>query len=324
MNNTKPNIFVTISCCCLILLVIININKIKNHMADMLEQNPNIILANVSKYTLKQDFIYVQHTDTFTPFSKQDLKNIIYSAVDSGWNNFTFYCPKEYTNCVHDITELTDDQEALTHLNNFVHPYNSFSNLKTTIADSGEINLNIEYLYTQEKIEKINKVVDDFISKNITSEMEDYEKIKVIHDYIINNSKYDVERNNQKNSKYDSYTAYGPLIEGYATCNGYTDAMAIFLNKLGYKNYKIATTPEDENSTGHIWNAVFVNGRWLHLDATWDDPVSEDNKDYLLHKYFLITNDELLKADEGKVVVKEHNFLKNIYSEFKETNEKES
>ena len=92
--------------------------------------------------------------------------------------------------------------------------------------------------------------------------------------------------------------------------------MAIFLNKFGIKNYKIATTPENENSTGHIWNAVYINDKWLHLDITWDDPVAESGKDYLLHKYFLVTNEELQKADEGKVVVTEHNFLKNIYSEF--------
>ena len=214
------------------------------------------------------------------------------------------------------ITNITNDQEILTHLNNFVNPYNSFSNIKTIISESGEINLNVNYLYTQDKINEIEKKVNEIIKNNITNEMDDYEKIKVIHDYLINNSKYDVKRNNEKTSKYDSYTAYGPLIEGYATCNGYTDAMAIFLNRLGYKNFKIATTPDNENLTGHIWNAVYINNRWLHLDVTWDDPVSENGQDYLLHKYFLITDEELKKADEGKVVVTEHNYLKNIYSEF--------
>lgn len=316
MNN-KSTFLITIFCSILIFVITININKISSFLVNTLEENPKIIKENKSIYALNESFEFVSSTTDFTPLSKQDLKNIIYTTVDSGWNNFTFYCPNEYSKCVKDIMDITNDQEILTHLNNFVSPYNSFSNIKTTISDSGEITLNIKYLYTDDKINAINKKIDEVLKNNINDSMDDYEKIKVIHDYIINNAKYDVKRNNENISQYNSYIAYGPLIEGYATCNGYTDAMALFLNKLGYKNFKIATTPDDKNLTGHIWNAVYLNNKWLHLDVTWDDPVSEDDKDYLLHKYFLITDEELKKADEGKVVVTEHNYLKNIYSEFK-------
>lgn len=315
MNN-KTAIITTLLCCGLIVLIIINLDTINNFLASQLETNPKVIIKKKNDYSLNQDFEFVQISKEFIPLSKQDLKNIIYTTIDRGWKNFTFYCPNEYVKCVDDITEITDDQELLTHLNNFVNPYNSFSNIKTTISESGEITLDINYLYSKEKIEAINKKVDEIIKNTITDDMDDYDKIKTIHDYLINNSKYDVKRNDEKDSKYDSYTAYGPLIEGYATCNGYTDAMAIFLNRFGYKNYKIATTPDDKNLTGHIWNAVYVGDRWVHLDVTWDDPVSEDGKDYLLHKYFLITDNELKKADEGEVVVTEHNYLKSIYSEF--------
>lgn len=317
MNVNKPNIFIILLCCFFILLTIFNINPIKNKIANLLDVDYKITEVSPSKYALETKFEYVQHTDEFTPYSKQDIMNVIYTTIDNGWNNFNFYCPKEYTKCIDDITEITDDQEILTHINNFVHPYNSFSNLKTKIKDNGEITLNIDYLYTFDEVKTLEDKVSSLIKELITEDMDDYEKIKTVHDYIINNSKYDISRNNDKASSYNSYTAFGPLIEGYATCNGYTDAMAIFLNELGYKNYKIATTPENRNLTGHIWNAVYVNDKWLHLDVTWDDPVSDDGKDYLLHKYFLVTNEELIVADQGDVVVTEHNFLKRIYSEFK-------
>ena len=140
--------------------------------------------------------------------------------------------------------------------------------------------------------------------------MTNYEKIKVLHDYIINNAKYDVERNKNGDSKYLSYIAYGPLFEGYATCNGYTDLMAIFLNKMGYDNYKIATTPEEisYSATGHIWNAVKVDGKWLHLDLTWDDPISDINVSR--DTYFLIDTKTLEKINDGT-----HKFDKAIYKE---------
>ena len=95
--------------------------------------------------------------------------------------------------------------------------------------------------------------------------------------------------------------------------------MAIFLTKLGFDNYEIATTPEkiSNSATGHIWNAVYYSGKWLHLDLTWDDPVSNDNKDYLFHTYFLINNEEMKKADTGQTIIEEHNFNKEYYLEFK-------
>ena len=87
--------------------------------------------------------------------------------------------------------------------------------------------------------------------------------------------------------------------------------MAIFLSKMGYENFKIATTNE---TTGHVWNVVKINEEWLHLDLTWDDPVSSDGKDYLYHKYFLINTEGLKKADEN-ITSKEHEFNLAIYNE---------
>ena len=80
------------------------------------------------------------------------------------------------------------------------------------------------------------------------------------------------------------------------------------LNRFGIKNYKIA-------SKTHVWNAVFIDGKWLHLDLTWDDPVSERGP-MLDDKYFLITTDELVEADNGETDT--HIFDKTIYLEFNE------
>ena len=105
---------------------------------------------------------------------------------------------------------------------------------------------------------------------------------------------------------YRSDIAYGPLFEGYGVCGGYTDLMELFLERMQVKSYKIS-------SNQHIWNAVYINGTWKHLDLTWDDPVSMDKKDYLEHSYFLIDTYKLLKQETTQ-----HNFNQEIYSELKE------
>ena len=82
--------------------------------------------------------------------------------------------------------------------------------------------------------------------------------------------------------------------------------MALFLDKLGFKNYKIF-------SPKHTWNCVFVDGSWRHLDLTWDDPVTSNGEDRLEYNFFLITDDELEEKNTGQ-----HNYDRTIYVELNE------
>ncbi len=311
-------LIIPIICIILIAITVVFLNPLTDTFAEIVSSEPELIIKENNNYTKDIDYLYVQRTDDYIPYSYQDLLNIYYSVINNGWDQFTFYCPEEYTKCLNDVSQISSDELILTHLNNYVHPFNSFTNVKTSINENGEINLTIEYLYTDAEISAINTKADEILATILTNEMNDYEKIKTIHDYIVNNVKYDIERNEENDSKYNSYTAYGPLFEGYATCNGYTDLMAIFLTKIGFNNFKVATTPDEisYSTTGHIWNAVYLNDEWLHIDLTWDDPVSSDGKDYLFHTYFLVSTEAMKEADQGETVIEEHNFNPLFYLEF--------
>ena len=319
MKVFMQKMLIPLLCLFILIFVFFNANNWTDKLATLTLNDPKIIIPSKDEYAKQEDFLFVQNVEDFTPYSKGDLKNIYYTIVNNGWKEFTFYCPSEYTNCLEDVREISNDQDLLTHLNNFVHPFNSFSNVETLISKAGDVTVSIHYFYTSEQIVEITQKVDELYNTLITNDMDDYTKILTIHDYIINNTKYDVERNDSGESTYHSYIAYGPLFEGMATCNGYTDAMALFLEKIGLNNFKIAMTPEDnQNSEGHVWNAVYLDNQWLHLDLTWDDPVSNDGTDYLQHKYFLITTEQLNEIDtSGEVQVLEHQFKKNIYLEMK-------
>ena len=62
----------------------------------------------------------------------------------------------------------------------------------------------------------------------------------------------------------------------------------------------------------HVLRPLYgkVDGKWLHLDSTWDDPVASDGNQYLLHNFFLIDTKTLLDLDTV-----EHSFGKNVYKE---------
>lgn len=292
-----------------ILLVFVGwfIDPITNKIASALDKKPNIVVKSKNSYYRDYNFEFVQNATNFVPYSYQELLNIIYTMLNSGWEEFTFYCPDEYSDCLNDVESISQDNVLLTHINNFVHPYNNFENIKTSYYESGEVTIKLEKLYSKNDIVKLNSKIDEIIKENITDDMTDEEKIKTIHDYIINNTKYDQERNEKNTSPYHSNTAIGPLFEGYAICSGYADAMELFLEKFNIKSFKVA-------STMHIWNSVYINNTWKQLDLTWDDPLTSTNEDYLYYKYFLIDANDLTKLDTE---TNQHVFDKNIYLELK-------
>lgn len=290
-----------IICLLVTCFVLLNMDSISNKLANFIDNEKKVALSHSNEYYKDYDFKFVNHSKDYIPYSYQDLLNIIYSILNNGWDIFTFYCPNEYEECINDINKIGDDENLLSNINNFVHPYNSFSKINIESSPTGEITIKITKLYNDSEINKINSGIDEMFQNIITEDLTDKDKILKMHDYIINNTKYDIDK------KYEySYTAIGPLSYGTAVCSGYADLMAIILTKLGYRNFKVA-------SDTHVWNAILIDGEWLNLDLTWDDPITiNSDVDTLLHQFYLINTEKLLEFDTT-----DHNFDTTIYQELK-------
>ncbi len=277
--------------------IILYINKYLN-------SNKKITIEK-NKYYRNYDFNFVQNTDNFSPKNYQDILNIYYTVINSGQNSFTFYCPIEFKNCIKDVKMLANDQNTLSDINNYVHPYNGFSHIESEYDNLGRVTINITHNYTNDEITEINNKIDKLSGQLINSNLSLEDNIKNVHDYIINNSKYDSYRSDEKIVNYKSDIAYGPLFQGYALCGGYTDLMQLFLEKMNVKNIRVS-------SENHIWNSLLINNSWRHLDLTWDDPVASDGLDYLEYNYFLIDTNRLLEIEQTQ-----HNFNLDHYIELK-------
>ncbi len=259
---------------------------------------------NDSDYRKKENYEYVKINEDTTIKSEDDAKNAIYTFLDAGWQEYTIKCDPDYLSCVNDVKKMVENNTYLTDLSNFIHPFNTFNKVNTTFNSTGRITLKKENRYTDEQIKKLTEKVNEIYNNIYDSSKNVKENIKIFHDYIINNTKYD-SSNTTGLSDINSSTAYGVLLEGSGICSGYADAMSLFLEKMNIKNYRIS-------SNTHVWNLVFVEGVWLHLDLTWDDPITSDGSDMLSNKYFLIdTNTLKNNSDE------EHVFDENIYVEAK-------
>ena len=264
------------------------------------------VVLEKNEYYRPYDFHFVQNTDDFEPNNKQELLNIYYTAINSGVSEFTFYCPDSYSGCIKEVEDLANNQDLLSDINNFVHPFNGFNHLETQYDSLGKVSIRVIKSYSKEQIDEVNDKVSELKKELIIPGDSDTNNILRVHDYIINHSVYDTGRSDYNIKKYNSDIAYGPLLQGYGICGGYTDAMELFLEEMGIKSYKIS-------SDDHVWNAVHVGQDWYHLDLTWDDPVTDTGENMLSHDFFLIDTPTLVAREQT-----EHIFNENIYSELKE------
>lgn len=277
--------------------------EIIEFIADKIDPYRVEEITKQNNYRENYVFSFVKNLDNSKIENKEELLYLIYSIINNGYDNYTFYCPKKYKSCINDVISLLDDSRFLSYLNDFTHPYNSFDNILSHTYSSGKVELIINRNYNHKDIDILNKKMSEII-KNVIKEEKDKKKIiRLAHDYIINNAKYDSDRPNKKIIKYRSDTAYGVLIEGYGICGGYSDAMALFLNHYNIPNFKV-------ESEDHVWNAVYIDNKWYHLDLTWDDPVTSDGSNVLIHDYFLIDTENLERKKDGQ-----HNFDKEVYKE---------
>lgn len=281
-----------------------------NYAKYAIENNDNNkILKN--KYYYEEDFSYIKEYDGLEIHNKEELYGTIYYIINSGVITAERYFSIDYIDYEKDYNEIFDKDSKdskLNSINNFVHPYNVFNSIYVDL-EGYKLTITIDYkdFYPEEKRNLIDNKVNDIIEKLITTDMNNKEKIKVIHDYIINNTIYDEDfcieedpKNCETTSPYQADTAYGVLFEHYGICSGYTDLMAIFLDKLEIANYRII-------NDSHTWNAVKIDNIWYHLDTTWDDPISD--KEILTYTYFLIT------TTEDSLLEKVHVFDKEIFIE---------
>lgn len=139
------------------------------------------------------------------------------------------------------------------------------------------------------KAEKLYEIVKDILDSQITEGMSDYEKELALHDYLTTHCKYSADTTQPAES--DIYRAYGALVNQDAVCNGYAEALQLLFACVGIRSEFVVGTAD---GIDHAWNLVEIDGKWYHLDATWDDPIP-DQGEKVLHPYFNVTDDIMAK-----------------------------
>ena len=148
---------------------------------------------------------------------------------------------------------------------------------------SAEVHVNLSYRETKEQTDYVNRKVTHVLKEIITPGMTNHEKVKAIHDWIVLHLAYD--------TSLQKYTAYDGLVTGSTVCQGYSLLAYRMLEQVGIENRIVEGTAGDQL---HAWNIVKLDGKWYHMDTTWDDP-TPDRKGKVSHNYYLLSDDEMAR-----------------------------
>ena len=126
--------------------------------------------------------------------------------------------------------------------------------------------------------DRLNTTASELLA-DVSDLQSDAEKCAFIAQYLVDHVTYFTDHYWEKkivgditviNSDAPFITAYGALIEGQANCFGYARAFDYLAKRAGLTSLVVLAYNEDE-TVGHAWNMVMVDGTWYQLDATWMD-----------------------------------------------------
>ena len=230
--------------------------------------------GNQGNITVEFAFVYGSKEYSHISYSFDDFKENIISGLNNRDKNISIVFKGEITSA--EVSKILDDILKNDSYLRFCIS-NSSQSMSSYMGSNGII-INVEFETTKEQEDYVDKNVE-FIAANITnSYMNDDEKEKMIHDYLLSRLKYSPEAS--------FGNAYSALYYGETSCEGYAMLTYKMLKAAGIDNIIVT-------NTDHAWNVVKINNKWYHLDTTWDDG---EKRDEGVYEYYNLTDDEILET----------------------------
>lgn len=240
-------------------------NEYQNkYLYSQLGENEKVIYEKLyeNKENLKTGIYTIQFGNAFYDILSQEngsdkLQEEYQTAIEA----FTYDNPDVF---YIDVTKMYINIETIQKI--FSTKYNVYINSAkdpTYLLDGFTSKEQIDQCESQVIAVK-NQILNQIAGKN------DIEKMKYIHDYLVDTIEYDqtfVEKN--------IYNIYGALVSKTCVCEGYAKASQYLLNEAGLENIIITgtATNSDGKTENHAWNYVNIDEKWYAIDTTWDDPI---------------------------------------------------
>lgn len=229
--------------------------------------------SSFSSTTIIKDFPYLIFDGIRIGEKELSYLNSVDKAFSKGSDNYTYL-----RNKIADMQSNIDVTSMLSQCNNDTTVFDNYVskildefpqyylNICSTYVLNGKAILKITYP-EKDQVKKMKEKLDYILPKITKPGMTDYEKEKFIHDYIVLNTKYDKNYKGVTESN-ESTTAYGPIVNGIAVCQGYEEAFQFLCKLAGLDCIEVVGKA---SNTDHAWNIVKIDGKYYHVDTTWDD-----------------------------------------------------
>lgn len=131
-------------------------------------------------------------------------------------------------------------------------------------------------------VERRHKIIEK-CKKNDT-----YETAVAVHDMLIRNIEY-------KDDGDFSHSMVAPLTMKYATCDGFSKAYKFIMDGMGIPCLVVSGEAQDPATMKlerHAWNMIQIDGKWCHVDVTFDKGVK--SYEYPRYDYFGLSDEAVL------------------------------
>ena len=204
------------------------------------------------------------HDDQVTDFIRlqRRIEKFLLALLDDIMNEAFRHDPEDPTGGDYILYHCSDMKMAMD--------YDAAGNVITLV-------LTLIYADNAEQETKVEEAINDILASLELDGKSDYEKIKAIYGWLCKYVTYDY--NTLEDDSYLlKYSTYAALVNKTAVCQGYATAFYRMALMAGV-NARVVTSEK------HAWNIVQLDGRWYHVDSTWDSKVKPDS-----WQYFLVVN----------------------------------
>ena len=239
----------------------------------------------IDGYEIGSDGAWINTTSSNNSSKLDSLGQEILNNISAENTSFSL----DYTGDIKNAGNVIEDK--INELK-YTHPYEAYNvssyNLQMSSwsgSNAVKVKVNCVYKMTAEMDAALNLKAKDIVARIAPESMSQSEKEIAIHDWIINNTRYD-----QSHKIYDPYNT---LINHTGVCEGYSLLAQKMFTIAGIKSIIVEGTADGE---AHAWNMVYIDNKWRHVDITWDDPVS--SRDILRYDYYNVI-DTKINADHS-------------------------
>ena len=177
----------------------------------------------------------------------------------------TFGIKKDYyKNLSKDIFNIAVEDDGYTSSSEGDYLYanwNGYSGEASYTSGYLQITYYMKYLSTYSQEQAVDREVKKVLDELDVYNKGDYIKVKAVHDYIVENIKYDYS--------YKNHSGYNAIVDKKVVCQGFTSITCKMLKELGIGVRYIRGT--SDSGGNHAWNIIKLDDYyWYNSDNTWD------------------------------------------------------